>query len=251
MDLALRPHTLLALATGAESADPPTPLARALTLGRDAFGAPLLRAATDAEHEDLLVTTLDSARFQAWYRGFDATALAALTAEPSGQWRRAPDATRQRRLVQVFGDDAGLANTADHLVEETLAVLVSPSGPAVDVAGPDAFDALVSSEFPAIVGRMLAERMYAEIELLAMIRALHRGRRVVAAKSGRLLRSLVGHLTNAARLLTLVPNLQVPRALVPVGQTLDLEELRAQEAAARRRAGERQPEDVAHFFDDE
>ncbi len=251
MDLALRPHTLLALWTCGESADPATPLARALAFGQDAFGAPLLRAATDAEHEDRLVTTLDSARFRDWFRGFDATALAALAAEPSLPWPRAPDATRPQHLTQVFGDDAGLANTADHLVEATLRVLFSPSGPAVEVAGPDAFDALVSPEFPAIVGRMLVERMYAAIELLAMSSALHRSRRVVGGRSRRLLLSLVGHLTNAARLLSLLPNLQVPGTLVPVDQALDLDELRTQEATAQRRARERRPEEVAHLFEDE
>lgn len=228
-------HVLDAVAYGAGRRGQP---GRHAVEGLTNFGAPLLRADSDASYGDRLVTTLDSARFQAWRRQ-----------ESSRDWTP-PTGVELPGLSRVFGEVAPQAAEALRLVEMTLAVQRSAAPPGHAVPTPDPFDLLLSPEVPAVAGRLLVERMYAEIELLAMACALHRGRRLATTRATRLVGSLTRHLRAGARLLTLVPGLTVPVDLVPGDDALDLDTLRAQETSARLNAERRRPGTVAHLFSD-
>jgi hypothetical protein len=164
------------------------------------------------------------------------------TGKPSKDW--------QASMVTVFGDSAVLASAVYQVVSATHAATRNVTPSVFNGASGDPFEALVSPDVPAVAGRLMVDRLYAEIELMAMAHAMRQRRPVAATKTKRLLTSLLSHLKESARLLTVDPGAKVPRSLVPPNKVLDLRELQSQEAAARLAAFHRRQADIEHLFDD-
>jgi hypothetical protein len=234
----------------AEARTPPefAQLAEAFEKGTARFGAPLLSARSDREHDEVLNSTLEDPIFRIWYSELlKALTLTTLDHDAIADELSISTRLTSKRTSKVFGDSAPIAN-ATLVLTAKVTRLFAKSKP--DEVSFEAFswDAFYSHELPGVVLSAMVDGVSAEIESLAMFLALERGRALAPRTSERLLRSLYAHKKSGLRVLTLIPGLKVPIALVPRKDRLNMQALHSAEHIARMNAASRSLVDLDHLL---